>query len=69
MIEDPTPRDNLIPVNNWNNHFEWPPIGGMRHLIFHRKTNGFDEAFKKVGRRVLVDKVKFWECVEQRNSK
>ena len=69
MIKDSDPSNNIIPVNNWNDHFEWPPVGGMRHLVFHRKTNGFDKAFKKVGRCVLVDKVVFWECVDQLNSK
>ena len=53
----------LIPVTKWNDHHEWPPPGGMRHLIFYAKTNGFASAFVRVGRRVLVDEPRFFECV------
>ena len=58
----------LIPVPKWNDHHPWPPPGGMRHLIFNAETNGFASAFKRVGRRVLVDEVEFFRCVEQQNA-
>lgn len=58
----------LIPVPEWNKHHEWPPQGGLRHLIFHAETNGFASAFKRVGRRVLVDEAEFFQCVERQNS-
>ncbi|KJV05171.1 hypothetical protein [Methylocucumis oryzae] len=32
----------------------------MRHLIFNQKTNGFASAFKRVGRRVLIDEAEFF---------
>ena len=56
----------FIPVPKWNDHFDWPPPGGLRHLIFHAETNGFAAAFKRVGRRVLVDAPVFWEIVEKK---
>lgn len=59
----------LIPVTKWNEHFEWPPIGGLRHIIFHAETNGFAPAIKRVGRRVLIDPKKFWEIVEEQNNR
>lgn len=54
-----------IPVPNWNNHHEWPRIGGLRNLIFNRHRNGFDRfgVVKKVGKRVLIDEVAFFEWV------
>lgn len=58
----------LIPVPKWNEHHDWPPIGGLRHLIFHADTNGFKDAFRRVGRRVLIDEEKFFECVERQNK-
>jgi hypothetical protein len=58
----------LIPVTKWNEFYEWPPQGGMRHLIFNAKNNGFKDAFKRVGRRVLVDSQRFWEIVEEQNK-
>jgi len=57
----------LIPVPEWNQHHTWPPQGGLRHLIFNEKTNGFASAFKRVGRRVLVDEFEFFACVDRQN--
>jgi hypothetical protein len=62
------PSNRLIPVPEWNQHHSWPPQGGLRHLIFHEKTNGFSKAFKRVGRRVLVDEAAFFACVERQNG-
>ncbi len=62
------PTNRLIPVPQWNDYHPWPPIGGLRHLIFHEKTNGFKSAFKRVGGRVLVDESEFFVCVERQNK-
>lgn len=61
----------LIPVTKWNEVHSWPPIGGLRHLIFHEKENGFCECVVRVGRRVLIDEDKFfeWARSEHYNSK
>lgn len=58
----------LIPVPKWNDYHVWPPQGGLRHLIFHEKANGFATAFKRIGRRVLVDENEFFRCVEKQNG-
>ncbi len=65
-MSDTTTR--LLTVSQWNEHHEWPPEGGMRHLIFNADTNGFASAFKRVGRRVLIDEVEFFRCVERQNA-
>ena len=62
-------QTRYIPVPRWNDHHDWPPPGGLRHLIFHASTNGFSTAFKRVGRRVLVDEAEFFRCVERANRK
>ena len=59
----------FIPVTEWNKHYDWPPPGGLRHLIFYAKTNGFAEAFKRVGRRILVDADRFWSIVEGKGGR
>jgi len=59
----------LIPVPRWNDHHAWPPPGGMRHLIFYAATNGFERAFVRVGRRVLVDEAAFFDCVAAMNGR
>lgn len=58
----------LITVSDWPKHHSWPPIGGLRHLIFNAETNGFKSAFKRVGRRVLIDETEFFACVEKQNG-
>lgn len=60
--------NRLIPVTEWNHYHAWPPIGGLRHLIFYEATNGFASAFKRVGRRVLIDEAEFFACIERQNS-
>lgn len=57
-----------IPVSKWNDYHSWPPIGGLRHLIFNQKSNGFNSAFKRVGRRVLIDEMEFFACVDRQNG-
>jgi hypothetical protein len=61
-------QTRLIPITKWNDYHSWPPAGGMRHLRFHCKTNGFASAFRKVGARVLVDEGEFFRCVERTNG-
>ncbi len=60
--------NRLIPVTEWNKHHSWPPQGGLRHLIFNEKNNGFASAFKRVGRRVLIDEAEFFACVDKQNQ-
>ena len=48
-IEKSTPKTRLIPVTKWNDFHTWPPIGGLRHLIFYEKTNGFSHCIVRVG--------------------
>ncbi len=59
---------NLIPVSKWNETHTWPPKGGLRHIIFHAKTNGFSRAIKRVGRRVLIDEAVFFQIVDEKNK-
>ncbi len=54
-------HSRLIPASAWTDHHPWPPIGGMRHLIFFAATNGFDKVIRRVGRRVLIDEAAFFE--------
>lgn len=42
--------------------------GGLRHIIFHKDTNGFAECIYKVGKRVLIHEGKFFACIERQNT-
>ena len=57
----------LIPAAQWNKYHEWPPQGGLRHLIFNAKNNGFDKVVRRVGRNVLINEDAFFEWVEEQN--
>lgn len=61
--------NRLIPLTEWSKHHYWPPIGGLRHLVFYAKSNGFEQVIKRVGRRVLIDEAAFFLWVEQANQK
>ncbi len=63
-----TTNSKLIPVTKWPEFHTWPTIGGLRHLIFHENSNGFSSAFKRVGRRVLIDEAEFFACVARQNQ-
>lgn len=43
----------------------WPSEGALRAIILEARTNGFQNVFKRVGRRVLVDEKAFWEAVDR----
>lgn len=68
MSEAETPSRRLIPVPDWPKYHAWPPLGGLRHLIFHAKSNGFESVIKRAGRRVLIDEVAFFEWVDRQQE-
>lgn len=59
---------NLKTVRHFSRDNESFPEGGVRHLIFHKDTNGFAEAFYKIGKRVYVHEEKFFECIKRQNE-
>jgi hypothetical protein len=59
----------LIPVTKWNEYHPWPPIGGLRHLIFYEHQNGFAGCVVRLGRRVLIDENRFFEWADRSNEK
>ena len=61
-----TPR--LIPLTEWGDYHPYPPVGGLRHLVFYAKTNGFHKVVKRVGRRVLIDEQAFFVWVDEQNT-
>ena len=63
-----TTSPRLIPANDWAKHHEWPPLGGLRHLIFYAEQNGFSAVIRRVGRRVLIDETAFFAWVERQGA-
>lgn len=50
-------------------YFAWPTYYGMRNFHAKRKEKGFEDAFLKVGKRVLIDVDKFWELIQEKQVK
>lgn len=46
-------------------YYAWPTMSGLRWMYAQRKEKDIQDAFLKVGRRVLVDVDKFWEILQQ----
>lgn len=61
-------RSELIPVKEWPNRHAWPPIGGLRHLIFNAGKNNFDQVIRRIGRRVLIDEAAFFAWAKQQGG-
>ena len=60
----PTPGPFLT-VRQWTEQEPWPPLGGLRHLIFHAEQNGFDAVIRRVGRTIVLDRAKFLSWIDQ----
>lgn len=61
-------KKSLIPVTQWSQHYDWPSVSGLRHLIFYEHRNGFHKVVRRVGRRVLIDEKAFFAWVEEQNN-
>ncbi len=62
------PKTRYIPLTEWPKYHSWPPIGGLRHLVFYAEENGFDKAIRRAGRRVLIDEQAFFEWLDAQNG-
>jgi hypothetical protein len=66
-------KENLCTVKQFceMNNGKWPSEHALRALILNAswEQNEFQPAFKRMGRRVLIDPVKFWECVDKMQEK
>lgn len=66
--EESKTSTRLIPVPLWNKFHQCPPNGGLRHLIFNARYNGFNSVIRRAGRRVLIDEQAFFKWVEIQNQ-
>ena len=50
-------------------YYAWPTKAGMRFRFANRKENGYDEAFLRDGRRIIIDVDRFWELLREKQIK
>ena len=62
---------NLFTVNQFSQKHPEFPMGGLRYQIFNEKDNGLADsgAIIRVGRKVLIDEVKFFNWVVHGRSR
>jgi len=61
-------KERYLTCAQWCREHSWPPMGGLRHLIFNAEKNGFKKVIVRVGRRVLLSEKKFLEFIEEKNQ-
>lgn len=59
------PVKNYMSVETFCKKYLFIPTGGMRHLIFNRGENGYETAFKFMGRKVLIDVDEFFRIIDE----
>ena len=67
-MSDTIPARKLYTVRQWAEQHGWPSEGGLRHLIFHAATNGFDKVIRRAGRRILLDEHEFNRWIDNGGS-
>ncbi len=60
-------QTRLIALVDWPKYHSWPPLGGLRHLVFHATSNGFDSVVRRIGRRILLDEQAYFKWVASKN--
>jgi len=61
-------KNRLLTVRQFSAEHPWPSESALRALIFDAPHNGFSPAFKRIGRRVLIDVSAFWGIVDTLNN-
>lgn len=70
MNETATPSQDIrdsqrvIPLTRWPEVHPWPPLGGLRHLVFHADRNDFRRVIRRAGRRVLIHEGEFFRWLD-----
>jgi len=62
------PEKIFLTINQFVKEYggnEYITQGSVRYKIRNKETNGFKSAFKKVGKRVLIDANEFWDIIEE----
>lgn len=71
MSDKPTsspPQKRFIPLSKWPDFHPWPPLGGLRSLVFNAKERGFQKCFTRAGRRILIDESEFFQWLENQKE-
>jgi len=59
------PTKDIMTVKGFAQRFPTFSEGALRWMIFRKTKNGFDKAFVKVGRRLLIDVEEFFSIISE----
>lgn len=54
---------DLIPLSQWNKHFNYPSVSTLRHLLFD-DNNGFSKVTRRIANRIYIKVSDFNAWVE-----
>jgi len=58
----------FLTCRQFNEKYPWPSETALRAIIQDADKRGFASAFKRYGRRVLIDPEEFWSCLERQQK-
>lgn len=69
MVSMDIDSHSLLTIRQLCTAFPWPSESAMRAYVFRAEELGLQDAFVKVGRRVLVNPKRFFELIKQVESR
>lgn len=62
-------RNQMLTIKQFAEKNPWPNETTMRNLFYKRRENGLEQAFVRIGRRIIVDEGKFFELIRAKKDK
>jgi hypothetical protein len=63
------PHKIYFTMRQFAQSYPWPTFHGLRRIYKMRKDKGFEKAFLKSGRRIIIDVNVFWDCLHSIQNK
>jgi len=63
------PEKIYLTLRQFSLLYKWPTYHGIVRYHKLRKAKGYESAFLREGRRVLIDVNEFFDCLERKNKK
>jgi hypothetical protein len=60
----PIEHEKFLTIKEWGKNYKYPSEAGMRAFIFNAKLYNAEHCFKRVGRRVLINRDEFLKWIE-----
>lgn len=58
-------QKEFVTVRQFCERYKWPTQSALRAMILDAHTKGLESAFRRIGKRVLIDVGEFWRIIDQ----